>query len=301
VVGSSNVTAGLASIKPFEPVERPWYVQARDDGTGWTNTYVDVNTGNLTTTVAVPVYRNGDLFGVVGHDVYLDTIKEDILDIEPGFAFLLNAEGETVVFPGMEAPNKTVFAERTFEGVNLRQAESAELRDLAGKMVAGQKGVSTITIEGKESFVAYGPVEEVGWSLGMVVPVEEATGSVQKIEEDINTQIGGMVEQMENATARSKEDVDAEIREERYKLLAVLALMIVGIVLVARYFAGSITQPIVELKEKAELISKGGIGEELKVSTGDEIEDLANSFNRVMRTIKILQKRDVPSSGGDED
>jgi HAMP domain-containing protein len=307
VVTSRNITGTLEQIPSgFSNVERPWYIGARDAGeTVWTNTYVDANTNELVTTVASPVYQDERLLGVVGFDVTLGVLTNDILETDPGFAFLLDSSGEAIVYPGMSAPNKTVYAQRTFNGTNfLEDNVSDELRELAANMVAGRKGLTTVTIEGKESYVAYGPLEASDWSVGVAVPVEETVKPVDAIEQDLRYQLDTLNKNIDDKTSLVQTKLDSAIRTTIYRYFLLFLLIIMIIASLGVYVSRKITQPIIRLHEKAESISKGGIEKEVAVDTGDEIEELADSFNRIMRTIKILQQRDAPShnidTGGEQ-
>ena len=70
----------LLSTRPFDAHQRPWYTAARDAGrTVWVDTYIDANTKKLVTTCSVPLYDLRDTFvGVVGFDLLLDTIQQDL-------------------------------------------------------------------------------------------------------------------------------------------------------------------------------------------------------------------------------
>jgi nitrogen fixation/metabolism regulation signal transduction histidine kinase len=297
VVISQDIEDTLVSIPSgFSNVERPWYVGARDTGeTVWTNTYVDANTNELVTTVASPVYTDNDLLGVVGFDVTMGVLSNDVLETDPGFAFLLDSSGEAIVYPGMKAPNKTVYAQRTFSGTNfLEDNVSDELQTLAQAMVNGEKGLQEVTIEGRQSFVAYGPLEENDWSVGVAVPVEEVTQPVTTIETDLGNRMDMLNQNIEDETQIVQASLDQALQNTLYRYSLLFLLIIVIIVGLGIYVSNQITQPLIELHEKAEAISKGGISDEVDITTGDEIEALGDSFNRIMRTIKILQRRDAP-------
>ena len=57
------------------------------------------------TTCAVPLYDSRDTFvGVVGFDLLLDTIQQDLLKLDvgqAGYAFLVNNQGKVLVRPDM--------------------------------------------------------------------------------------------------------------------------------------------------------------------------------------------------------
>lgn len=76
----------INAISPFDPRKRSWYIAARDaKRTVWVATYIDANTKKLTTTCATPLYdASGTFVGVIGFDLLLDTIQQDILKLDLG-------------------------------------------------------------------------------------------------------------------------------------------------------------------------------------------------------------------------
>jgi len=304
---SKNLSDALP--KPFTATERPWYMGASEEGeTVWTDAYVDANTKTLTTTVASPSYNNnGSLIGVIGFDVTLSTLQEDILntdmEAEDGFAFLVNPEGEAILYPGMKAPNQSRFGERVFEGTNLLTGNvSNSLNNIAVRMVEQKKGLQLVSIEDTSYFISYGPLETNEWSVGLAVPLSSITAPAKQLEGSIEMRMDSMSRQIDQEIDVIRDNVDEQIGQEMLFHLAVIVVVFLLIILSAYYFAKKITGPIIQLQEKAESISKGGIGKEVEIRTGDEIEELAEAFNRVIRTIKILQARDAPAGeiGGGE-
>uniref|UniRef100_UPI002ACE2CAC PDC sensor domain-containing protein n=1 Tax=Chloroflexus sp. TaxID=1904827 RepID=UPI002ACE2CAC len=133
----------LLTLESFDPRVRPWYTKARDAGTTvWTEPYVDANTGLLATTCASPLYdRQGRFIGVVAFDLLLKTIQQDLLTVDvgsSGYALLINANGDVVVRPDMQAAGRW---DQPYRTENLLNAENPELRAVAEMMVARQSGV----------------------------------------------------------------------------------------------------------------------------------------------------------------
>ena len=61
----------------YDPVQRGWYQQAKEEGTVIvTDPYWDVMTNQMCTTIAAPVYIDGELAGVIGLDVTLGTVTD---------------------------------------------------------------------------------------------------------------------------------------------------------------------------------------------------------------------------------
>ncbi len=297
VLTSTNINPVLEDFDSFSPVERPWYTLAEDEmDVSWITPYIDATTGDLTTTASNPVMVDDELVAIVGLDVYLDTMQEDLLDIDPGFAFLLDEEGEAVVYPGMGEGDEelTELGERTFEGLNLAEDEEVDegLREIASDMVQNNEGLEIAEIDGEMYYVAYGPMETNEWSVGVSRPMEEVEEPIQGIEILIETNTIEMNEEISQKYESLSGRIAEQVSQERTNYIFLVIGFMVLVVLISFYFSKKITDPIKDLKDKAESISKGEKSEDLKIDTGDEIEELGDSFNRLMRTIKVLQKED---------
>lgn len=298
VVISQDIEETLEAGDGFNAIERPWYEEVSQTGeTEWITSYVDANTGELVLTVSAPAYLDGELIGISGIDLQLDTVMEDILETDPGFAFMLDETGEAVVYPGMQASEDTTYAEETFRGTNFIEDDvSDDMEQLAESMVGGETGMEEVDIEGQASFVAYGPLEENNWSVGVAVPVEDTLAPIHDIESDLQDRLTLMSGQIEDKSDDVMEDISDTTQQTIYRYSILFILLIIVVIGSGVYISRHVTRPIIELQEKAESISKGGIGKELDIHTGDELEELGDSFNRVIRTIKILQERDSPQA-----
>ena len=66
----------------YDPTARGWYMAAKAAGTTIvTDPYMDVLIGGMCITIATPVYRNGQLAGVLGADFTLDYINDVVNSI----------------------------------------------------------------------------------------------------------------------------------------------------------------------------------------------------------------------------
>src|SRR5699024_2018577 len=88
----------------FQFKERSWYQDAveADGDIIWTETYVDEGSGGTILTAAKAYYKGGQLEGVVGADVLIDTLIHMIDKItigEEGFAVIFDEEGKFVAHP----------------------------------------------------------------------------------------------------------------------------------------------------------------------------------------------------------
>jgi nitrate/nitrite-specific signal transduction histidine kinase len=62
--------------------------------------------------------------------------------------------------------------------------------------------------------------------------------------------------------------------------------MIAIIGTLASFMARTITEPIVALKRGAEVIGRGDLDHQIKINTGDEMEQLATQFNAMTGALK---------------
>jgi len=90
----------------YDPRVRPWYQAAATTGKGvWTDPYRDASTGKWVITYAVPIYENGKLVGVVGIDVFIDTLVQEALKTKvgtTGYIAVMNKNGLTLIHPNEE-------------------------------------------------------------------------------------------------------------------------------------------------------------------------------------------------------
>ena len=90
----------------YDPVQRGWYQQAAEAGTVIvTDPYWDVLTNQMCTTIAAPVYIDGELNAVIGLDVTLGTVTDLTASInfaEGVYGFLADSEGQYIAHRNKE-------------------------------------------------------------------------------------------------------------------------------------------------------------------------------------------------------
>lgn len=114
-VGSTN---GVFTQRPdakmpdgYDPRQRPWYKQAvAADKTMLTPPYMAAVGGQIVT-IAMPVKKNGELLGVVGGDLSLQTLVKIINSVDfggIGHAFLVSGDGQVIVSPDQDQVMKNL-------------------------------------------------------------------------------------------------------------------------------------------------------------------------------------------------
>jgi len=89
----------------------------------------------------------------------------------------------------------------------------------------------------------------------------------------------------------STRDHDTQIMNMYLGTLAVGAACLVLSACLAWFFTRRITGPLLHLKAAAERIRAGELEVRASVRTGDEVEDLADSFNAMAESLSLLQER----------
>lgn len=100
------MSGGWQPPEDFVVTERDWYkgAQANPDEVYISDPYVDLQSGGICITLAKATYKDGELAGCVGMDMYMDDLVSLIQDSYNGnsYVFLTTAEGTILVHPNEE-------------------------------------------------------------------------------------------------------------------------------------------------------------------------------------------------------
>lgn len=157
----------------YDPVARGWYQQAAEKGGAIvTDPYTDAVTGQMCTTIAVPVYIDDELAGVVGLDVTLATVTEltGSINYEEGvYGFLVDSSGQYVAHKNKKfepTGDTAVAAEDVVPGMK-------------GMLEGTDSGVERMPdYDGSACYFAVSGIKGSLWKLGVVVPAANLTGSL---------------------------------------------------------------------------------------------------------------------------
>ncbi|MVA57561.1 methyl-accepting chemotaxis protein [Agrobacterium vitis] len=151
----------------YDPRIRPWYQGAvKANKVVLTEPYTDASTGQLILSAAVPVKREGQLYGVAASDFSLKTLVGLIKAVDiggKGSAFLVNSNGTILVHPDQALVTKT-----------LSDVFPAETPKIGGGLVESQ-------FAGKPVLVNFMPIKGLpvdGWYLALVVDEAKAYAAI---------------------------------------------------------------------------------------------------------------------------
>jgi serine phosphatase RsbU (regulator of sigma subunit) len=188
--------------------------------------------------------------GVVGLDISMDAMTGHIIhspeDID-GWAFLLNVQSELI-----EQEKPDMFVPEA--GSAIRQ-----------KMTAGATGIAFDS--NNRSYVAFAPIPSIHSADGKSF----SSLGISMSEHEI-TRLAGHVQQMTSAAFRL--------------FIAAFAVMIAVVTFAAFRISHGITEPIRKLDHGAVRIGAGDLDYRLDIRTGDEIEELAGTFNKMAVDLK---------------
>ncbi|KWI75074.1 methyl-accepting chemotaxis protein [Burkholderia ubonensis] len=268
--GFTNVYAGYADKTfkfsdptgipaDYDPTGRPWYKQAAQAGKPVvTPPYVDAGTGNLVVTFAVPIMRDGAVKGVVAADVAMNAVIANVKSIHP------------------------------------TPASFGMLIDSNGHVVAHPD--SKLTLK---------PVNDVSTELGAIAPA-----SIVNASAPVEVEVGGAAKLVRALpvpgtdwyalVALDKSEATAGMRS----LLTASLITLVADIVIASLIVGAITATafrrlsLVRQAMAAIGSGSGDLTQRLPADGGDEVTDIARSFNSFVDKLQevIQQIRDASES-----
>jgi GAF domain-containing protein/HAMP domain-containing protein len=285
-VGANNYTVyypniDLANAVPadFDAREQSFYTVAIPENDPerkpvWTAPYQDPAGTGLIVTVSVPVYdRNNQFRGVMSADIQLSKIAEQISAIKlgkTGFAFLIDQSGHIIAMPdtgyklfGIEPEVVSVneSPKTTILGIG-----SADMQSITQKMVRGENGLSTATIQNTQYYVGYYPLPTIHYSIGLMAPTAE----------------------LDTAYVAAREKIDQETHLTTTLSIVILLVVLLVVGAISLFLGQFLATPLVRLTETATEVAKGNLNVEAKVQTSDEIGILASTFNSMTSQIREL-------------
>lgn len=89
--------------------------------------------------------------------------------------------------------------------------------------------------------------------------------------------------------------VQNSLQTSKQQMVIILAIVVVIVFILAVFVAGmlskAITQPLLDLRELADSVSKGDTSRTITVNSDDEIQDVAQAFERMRTSVSIIMKR----------
>ncbi len=160
----------------YDPTARGWYKAAKAAGTTIvTDPYMDVLIGGMCITIASPVYRNGELAGVLGADFTLDYISGIVNGIpyEKGeYGFLIDSSGNYVMHENpafMPGEDTAVQVASVMPGISSIVTSG------------GSAVVKANDYDGEANYFVTSTIDGCGWLLGMALPSKNVNAGIYSL------------------------------------------------------------------------------------------------------------------------
>jgi PAS domain S-box-containing protein len=229
----------------YDPRTRPWYILAKKNPGQVMRTHpytsvtsTDVNIG----TVKALLDEKGDIYGVVGIDITLAGLTDYIETVKVGHnghMVLLDKEGTFLASQDQAARAMTI---------------DALYKDDLQAFFTKNRGFITVTKNSEKHYLFFYTSPELGWKLGMIIPVEQ-------IEGEVNSFVNKII----------------------LALFVSLALLSVLTVTGLQKF---VIKPIKKLNDGTRRITQtGDLNYKIEIKSKDEIGSLGESFNEMLASI----------------
>ncbi|MBP2629980.1 MAG: mcpA 1 [Firmicutes bacterium] len=204
--------------------------------------------------IVTPVEVDGKIIGCFSCVVNLQTLNDRVSATkvgETGYAFAIQGNGLTIIHPNKDFILK--------QNIATDEKTSPELKSTIQTMRNGEKGVAHYTNDGIEQLITYAPVSGINWSVGLIVPMSEVTGSLKQLT---------------------------------WITIITLLIALIFAVIAVIFFARQISKPIKTIETAANQVANGDLRiQKLGISSRDEIGCLGQAFEKMTDNLQILIKK----------
>ena len=275
---SANKFDENGTLSNFPVRERPWYISAAEKKElCFSGIEYDTYTRKLCVTCSAPVIVDGELYGVVGADIFLDAMDEYVKNAanSTGLLCVINNEGQVIFSSDGGSAFKV---ETAANASDLRKSANTELADFVTNSLKQRTDLTQITVNNKPYYAAGAPMETVGWTVVTLVDKQATEVPAQQ-----------MIDQYDEINRNAQDAFDESSAWSKTTTMIMIALLLILGSASALWVASKIVKPVETMTN--DIIDGGKTGKlfEMKdiYKTNDEIEVLAQSFDDL--TKKIVQ------------
>ncbi len=257
----------------LDPRERPWFKGALEQkGLYFSGLATDYDTGESTIMCSYPVYKGDEIIAVAGAGIYLGDIR-DFMDYaiidESGSGCIIDKEG-TVIFSTNES-GEIGYENKLFND----SAKNVQLRQIIEKGLAGGSAVEHVKIDGERCYAAYSPIETVDWVFLSIIPEKIVTEPTTEL-------LSAITKNGDRETANVDDTIKGAVMLMVFQIILVTFICFV----MTRKLADRLTAPISRLTGKVENLDGSNLEFKWDLSTNDETETLALSFESMIKRLK---------------
>ena len=269
--------ASSGKLMHYNPERRPWYAGALvHEGIHFTPVNADIYTGELKIMVGVPVFLDDELAAVCGGSIRMETMGNIVSGAKLGEytdSCLINENGNIIY---SSRPDGELGIESN-SLKSLTESSNAELVSLVGRALEGGVGFSLVSIDGESTYIAYAPVETVGWTQLLTIS-----------QEDLNRTAEILLEKTDRISHQSQDEVRSAETQTIIAELSIAGGLLFLAVLLSMLGASGLARPIRRMTQKVSQMKGDDMTFQMEVIllTGDEIEVLARSFESMSQKLE---------------
>ena len=265
------------NLKEYIPSSRPWFQGAMANGDMYVSSAVHSFFYNMNEVVyGYPVYVDGEVVAVLEASTALGVIEKKMSERNvgaDGFSVLISKGGQLVCTQRIEGE----LMMRPDMEEDIRTSVNPELAKMIDHALLGENDVELVTVDGKEYYAAHAPLNTIGWTQITFASVEELTEPTNKLLDTMETSNADMLRTLSN-----------DFRLHSILLIIGLLTFMQLAIITVSILAKRRVAPIQEMTEAVTDFVGQDMAFEMKdvYKTGDEIEELAESFDVMSRKMK---------------
>ena len=196
-----NVVASELDLTDrFDPRVRPWYQQVvgLDESVRWTDPYVFFTSQQLGLTSSAPIYRDGELIGVVGVDIQLGSLSTFLTSVDVGVdggSVIVNQDSVVIAHPDSSLVQRET--EESFRTVTISELDDERARSAVAAFVAqGSSDEAMVASFENERIGASRasfrtvPVGDGDWTIAVFGPEDSLVGQLANARATERTLLG---------------------------------------------------------------------------------------------------------------
>lgn len=235
--------------------ERTYFQDVMKTGkTVFSDVLLNKSTGKLSIIVSSPIKKDGKVVGLVGANIPFSIIQEQVNATkvgDTGSNFMIQKDGFVIVHPNTEL----VMSLNLLEDKTI----SAELRDIAKKMIQGEAGIAKYTYNGIEQIAAYAPVAGTDWAI---------------------------------AANMEKREMTSRLNSLMMMFLFLTLISLIVSIFITYKITLRIVKPIDVIRQISEKVAGGDLRlEKLNIISQDELGQLAGSFEKMTTNMAALIRK----------
>lgn len=252
--GLTYIQSGEKTQMNLESNDSKYLKNALNGNTEIEGPYFNVN-GEQIIAVAVPIKDNSSkVVGVLFSNISMENLNKLVQSMKvgkSGYCFIINEQGTKVVHKNLTL---VLNGDNTIKNAK-KDKSLTSLAELEGNMIKGKSGSGYYKEGTKDMFMAYSPIPNSHWYLGITIDKKEIFNEVQVL---------------------------------KYKIIFITIMFIVVGLLMALLIARGIKKPLFKIREYALELSKFNLNYSIQIEQKDEFGDTASALNYAMEDIRNI-------------